>query len=229
MIEWIFKKLRCPRRRKCNMNDDSLYEEMPPALSAPPALSEPSATPIPTVIAVPAEPAEPAETPTPSLPILPATPPSTPTIESPTDKTDTLSIIETLREVIVANNEQEEPTVLQLQIDYIITIIKHHLNSKNRKIRIPYVNNINLYITRDNVMSLSVVSFNALVMTCLSLLHVKLDTSNWTSKVTKKIVKITNNNYKKTFRSKFAKNSITIAMPKSFEEYNKLVTLESRH
>jgi len=216
MIQWIFEILRCPRRRKCNMNDASLYEEMPPAPIVAPQ-------PSPSLVAP-----QPSPLPARATPILPATPPSTPTIESPTDKIDTSSIIETLKEVIVANNVKEEPTVLQQQLDYITTIIKPYLNSKNRKIRIPYVNNINLYITRNNVISLSVVSFNALVITCLSLFNIKSDTTNWTSKVTKKIVKIKNSTYKNTLKSKFTKNSITISMPKSFEEYNKLVTLESK-
>ena len=196
---WIFEKLGCPRRRKANMDDVAPYEEMP---SPPP------------------------------LPILPATPPSTPlnetttpSSESPTDTSDTSSITEPLEELIVTISAKEEPTALQQQINYVTGLIKSYFNDKYRKIRIPYTNDdINLYITKDDVVSLSIVSFNALVTTCLSLMHMELNNSNWTSHVTKKIVKITNNNYNNTFKSKFAKNSVTIAMPKSFEDYQKVVT-----
>ena len=193
-MQWIFEKLGCPRRRKANIDDVAPYQAMP---SSPP------------------------------LPPLPSTPPSTPPNEttSTTDTLDTSSITEPLEELIVTINTKEEPTVLQQQIDYVTGLIKSYLNDKYRKIRIIHVNNnINLYITKDNVVSLSVVSFNALVTTGLSLMNMTSNTFNWTSKVTKKIVKITNNNYNNTFKSKFAKNSVTIVMPKSFEEYQKVIT-----
>ncbi len=194
---WIFEKLGCPRRSKRKEEEESPVSPLPLLPATPPESIAES---------------------------NPETPNHTPYDAPHTPETNVAIPISTVNEQ-AENIEKaiEEATLLKYKLDYISAILKPHFNSTNRKIRIPYKDGLNIYNTDNTLSSVTIDDFNKLVTTCISL----NEHPNWTSTVTKKIIKIKNNDYKHTIKSRFAKNSVTINMPKSLEEYQKLLTLEA--
>ena len=195
---WIFEKLGCPRRNKRK------EEESP-------------VSPLPLLPATPTD-ATPPESNTETPNHTPSEGPHTPETNAATSNSTTNEQTENIEKAI------EEATLLKYKLDYISAVLKPHFNSTNRKIRIPYENVINMYITHNTFLSVNPDDFNNLVTQSISL----SEHPNCTSTVTKKIIKIKNNDYKRTIRNRFAKNSVTINMPKSLAEYQKLLTLEEK-